>query len=107
MACRPLPHTPAPRGPWLALNAFIGARLSYRRVTELPRFVRNPLAIQSGAGKAAGRASSGPPPPCTRTCSVLHAGAIQVDLGHRDNWRLALRMHTTDVDECLNEVGVP
>ena len=37
----------------------------------------------------------------------VRAGSIQVELSHRNNWGLALRRRTTDVEECLAEVGVP
>lgn len=37
----------------------------------------------------------------------VRASAIQVQLGRRDYWRLAIRMRTTDVEECLNELGIP
>jgi hypothetical protein len=37
----------------------------------------------------------------------VRIGAIQIELGHRNNWGLALRRRTTDVQDCLVEVGVP
>jgi hypothetical protein len=32
---------------------------------------------------------------------------IQVQPGYRDYWRLAIRTRTTDVEDCLNELGIP
>ena len=39
-----------------------------------------------------------------RTVAV---GEIQVQPGLRSYWGLAIRMRTTDVEECLNELGIP
>lgn len=37
----------------------------------------------------------------------VKASAIQVQPGLRDYWRLAIRTRTTDVEECLDELGIP
>lgn len=37
----------------------------------------------------------------------VKSNAMQIQPGLRDYWRLAIRMRTTDVEDCLNELGIP